>query len=90
MSEPTYEIKLSHPITSGTETIDTLVLRRPKARDFRQLKGMEFPFAMILDFAADLSGLTPNQIDRLDVDDMPKVIEVVSGFLGQFPGTGKT
>ena len=50
---------------------------------------MDKPFDMILDFAAALTDLTPAVLDRLDVEDMPKLIEVVSGFLGGFPGTGK-
>ncbi|WP_374342572.1 phage tail assembly protein [Azonexus sp.] len=88
--EKTIEIPLAHPITYGDKTISTLILRRPKAGDFRGLKGMDMPFDMILDFAASLSDLSPAVIDRLDVEDMPKLIEVVSGFLGGFPATGKT
>lgn len=84
------EITLAHPIAYGEKTLSVLSLRRPKAGDFRGLKGMDMPFDMILDFAAALSDLSPAVLDRLDVEDMPKLIEVVSGFLGGFPGTGKT
>ncbi|MQY50178.1 phage tail assembly protein [Rhodocyclus gracilis] len=92
MSEKTatIDIPLAHPISYGEKTISLLQLRRPKAGDFRGLKGMDKPFDMILDFAAALTDLTPAVIDRLDVEDMPKLIEVVSGFLGGFPATGKT
>jgi hypothetical protein len=82
------DIPLSHPIPYGETTLSVLQLRRPKAGDFRGLKGMDKPFDMILDFAATLSGLTPAIIDRIDVGDMPKLIEVVSGFLGESPVTG--
>lgn len=84
------EIPLSKPFPYGETTLSVLKIRRPKAGDFRGLKGVDQPFDMILDFAAKLSDLTPAIIDRLDVEDMPRVIEVVSGFLGGFPGTGKT
>lgn len=84
------EITLTHPIEFGGEKIEKLVLRRPTARDFRPLKGVEFPFAMMLDFAAELSNLPAAALDNLDVDDMPRVLEAVGGFLGGFPGTGKT
>lgn len=84
------EIKLAQPIAYGDKTISVLTLRRPKAGDFRGLKGMDQPFDMILDFSASLSDLSPAIIDRIDVEDMPKLIEVVSGFLGAFPVTGKT
>jgi len=83
------EIPLSHPITYGDSTLSVLQLRRPKAGDFRGLKGMDKPFDMILDFAATLSDLSPAIIDRIDVEDMPKLIEVVSGFLGTSLATGK-
>ena len=83
------EIPLAHPIVCGDKTVSVLQLRRPKAGDFRGLTGMDKPFDMILDFAAALTDLTPAVLDRLDVEDMPKLIEVVSGFLGGFPGTGK-
>lgn len=86
----TIEISLAHPITYGEKTLSVLTLRRPRAGDFRGLKGMDKPFDMILDFAAALSDLSPAVLDRLDVEDMPKLVEVVSGFLGGFPATGKT
>ncbi len=84
------EIVLKHPIEFGGEKIATLNLRRPTAKDFRPLKSMEFPFAMMLDFAAALANLPAAALDTLDVDDVPAVLEVVGGFLGGFPGTGKT
>lgn len=84
------EIPLSHPIRHGEQEIGVLKLRRPCARDFRPLKGMEFPFAMMLDFAAELADLPAATLDRLDVEDVPRVMEVVNGFLSGFPVTGKT
>jgi hypothetical protein len=84
------EITLKHPVEFGGEKIEKLVLRRPTARDFRPLKSMEFPFAMMLDFAASLANLPAAALDNLDVDDVPHVLEAVGGFLGGFPGTGKT
>lgn len=88
--DKTIEIPLSHPIAYGERTLSVLTLRRPKAGDFRGLKGMDMPFDMILDFAATLADLSPAVLDRVDVEDMPRLIEVVSGFLGGFPVTGKT
>lgn len=84
------EILLAHPIEFGGERIEKLVLRRPVARDFRLLKSMEFPFAMMLDLAAALANLPAAALDALDVEDVPRVLEAVGGFLGGFPGTGKT
>jgi len=84
------EIALKHPVEFGGEKIEKLTLRRPTAKDFRPLKSMEFPFAMMLDFAASLANLPAAALDNLDVDDVPRVLEAVGGFLGGFPGTGKT
>lgn len=86
----TIEITLSQPIEWGGESIAVLRLRRPKAKDFRTLKNMELPFSMMLDFAAELSDLPSAAIDLLDVDDVPKLVAVISGFLGTSQGTGKT
>lgn len=84
-----FVIELQHPIKFGDETITSLTLRRPKAKDFRSLTDMSKPFAAMLDFAATLAELPPAAVDLIDVDDVPKVIEVVSGFLGKFPATGQ-
>lgn len=82
------KISLSQPIkVNGIETKE-LVIRRPKARDFREIGSLDKPFSAMLDFAAQLADIPPKDIDDLDVEDVPKVIEVISGFLGQFPGTG--
>lgn len=82
------EIKLQHPIQFGDQEIITIKLRRPKAKDFREIGSFDKPFSALLDFAAALAELPPAAINLLDVDDVPRVVEVVSGFLGQFPGTG--
>jgi hypothetical protein len=84
------EITLKHPIPYGERTLSVLNLRRPKAGDFRQLENMNRPFAMILDLGAALADLSPGVLDRLDVEDMSQLAGVVGGFLGGFPGTGKT
>lgn len=83
------KITLTHPLKLGSIEISELTLCRPKARHFRLIKPGSAPMAMLLDLAAALSGVPDNVIDELDgVDDLPKVIEAVSGFLEQFPATG--
>jgi hypothetical protein len=70
MNEPTaietnepIQITLTRPIPHGDSTLAVLTLRRPKAGDFRGLKGVDKPFDMILDFTSILSGLTPVRPD---------------------------
>ena len=87
--ETVTEITLTYPIKVGDEALTILRIRRPKAKDFREIGNMDKPFDAMLDFAASLADIAPSAIDQLDVDDVPKVIEVVSGFLGKFPEIGK-
>lgn len=75
-------------IKAHGEPITVLKLRRPKGKDYRKLKNPHEPVSMLLDFAAHLAGVPPSTIDELDSDDVGKVIEAVSGFLGKFPVTG--
>ena len=85
----TIEIPLTTKnIKAHGEPISMLKLRRPKGRDFRKLRNPHEPVSMLLDFAAHLAGVPPSTVDELDADDVAKVIEAVSGFLGTFPVTG--
>ncbi len=77
-------------IKAHGEPITELKLRRPKGKDYRKLKNPHEPVSMLLDFAAHLASVPPSTIDDLDSDDVAKVIDAVSGFLGTFPVTGMT
>ncbi len=77
-------------IKAHGEPISALKLRRPKGRDFRKLKNPNEPVSMLLDFAAHLAGVPPSTVDDLDSEDVARVLEAVSGFLGKFPVTGMT
>lgn len=74
------KIALSEPIKFGSENINELVFRKPKAKDFRQLK-MPLSMGELLDLAGKLAGQPPSVIDELSVDDTKKVLEVVGNFL---------
>lgn len=90
MAEIYKSITLQHPIQFGDKTVNKLDIRKPKAGDFRMLKNLDQPFGMMLDLAAELSGLPASVLDDLEADDLPAVMEVMSGFLHGFQGTGKT
>lgn len=83
------EIVLTNPVKFGEETIDKLVLREPVARDFRGMKSTE-PFAMMLDLAAAVSGVSPSVIDQLSAADTMAVFDVVGGFLPSSQKNGAT
>ncbi len=90
MAEIFKTITLLHPVQFGDQTITTLDIRKPKARDFRALGNLDKPFAMMLDLAAQLTALPASVLDDLDAEDLGPLVEVMSGFLGGFQGTGKT
>lgn len=82
-------ITLQTPIQFGDQAITTLEIRNAKARDFRGLKSLDKPFAMMLDLAAELTGLPGSALDELDAADFSQLMEVMSGFLAGFQATGK-
>lgn len=86
------EVKLSTPVQAHGEEINQLNLRMPKGRDFKKISGqsMEMPFAMMLDFAAILSGVPPSTMDELSPEDVEKVCEAVGPLLPGYQETGPT
>lgn len=89
MSEPIV-IELKYPVTISGMTIEKLEIRKPKAKDFRSLN-LDKPMSAMLDLAANLAGVPERAIDEIDgIEDLPKVLEVVGGFLDRFPATGTT
>ncbi|WP_251976715.1 phage tail assembly protein [Salinicola avicenniae] len=87
MVKPEIVIKLQEPIQHGSEEIRELVIRRPKARDFRRLP-MEPAMGDMLNLAGDLAGQPPSVIDELDVADMLAVVQEVGKFMPDGPATG--
>lgn len=83
------KITLTEPVKYGDETITELVLRKPRGRDFRELKNMDSPFGAMLDMAAGLADVSPKVMDDLCAEDTLAVVEVVSGFFPTSLQTGK-
>lgn len=91
MNTPFKSIPLKNPVTFGEETISAIDLRRPTGADFRQIGVANNNYDLCLKFAAQLSGLPDSVFDQMDgVDDVPQVVEVVSGFLTSSQKTGQT
>lgn len=87
MVKPEIVIKLKLPIEYGSETIRELVLRRPKAKDFRSLP-MDPAIGDMLDLAGDLAGQPTSVIDELDVEDMMAVVDELGKFMPSGPEDG--
>ncbi len=83
------EIVLTNPVKFGEETIAKLEFRRPRGRDFRELKGMDSPVGAMLDMAACLAGVSAKVIDELCVEDTIAVLEVMGSFFPSSLQTGR-
>lgn len=90
MSE-TATLPLKHPITvtlrgnggEREETIATLSLRKPKARDMRALDSVKGDASRLIALAARLTGHPEKIIDELDGEDFVTLGQLVARF---FPG----
>lgn len=81
-------VKLQVPIILGSETVQEIVIRRPKARDLRGIADVQ-SMDGVLTILSLLSGLDPALIDGLDAADLPAISEVVSSFLSPSPAGTK-
>jgi hypothetical protein len=71
-------VKLKYPITTGSQTIDEVHVRRPTAGDLRGAPANEMDRA--LHVMGKVTGLTSDQVDKLDMKDMEQISKVQEGF----------
>ncbi len=77
-------IKLQFPIESEGQTIETITLRRPKARDLKKMEnGKGGEIAKSIDLIANLAEIPPSAVEDLDAADFQAISGVVAGFLDQ-------
>jgi hypothetical protein len=83
------KVELSEPLKlSGGAELTELVLQLPKARHLRTMKVSSKPdMGMILDLAAELANLTPDELDEISAADAMEVVSVLSPFLVKDGGT---
>lgn len=83
------EIMLRVPLTHGDEEIRKIVIKRPlKVKDFRGVKIASLAFDDFALIIGRLAGLPASVIEQMDLGDFASAMEVISGFLDGFPGTG--
>lgn len=80
--------KLVEPITFGSEVYTELTIQPLKAKHLRK-SSSKFDMADLISIAGDLTGLTKEEIGEMSAEDTLAVVEIVGGFLGRGPGTGK-
>jgi hypothetical protein len=82
-------IHLDQPIYVNNKPVDTLTMRRPKARDLRtfdQAAGGDMAKMFILLEA--LTNVPESSLDEMDIDDFAKVMGVLQGFTEKFQQIG--
>ncbi len=79
-------VKLVEPIQFGSETISELVVRKPKAKDFRRMPGKP-GMGDMLDLLGALTGQPKAVIDELCLADMTAATGVLEVFM---PGGRET
>ncbi|MBU2713636.1 phage tail assembly protein [Zooshikella harenae] len=78
------KITLNYPVTTEGVEVDTIYLRRPRAKDLKKMEDSKGgDITKSIELIADLAELVPSAIEDLDAGDFQKVNEVVAGFLGQ-------
>ncbi len=84
--------RLKHPVEYAGETVDSIELRRGKAKDLRGIPADEK--AILADHAitllSRLSGQSTELIGELDLEDFMRLAEELEGFLGKSRPTGGT
>lgn len=86
MESKTYTLK--HPVVFGSEQITSLRVRKPKARDLRDLPAGDLTMGHMMDLAAVLCDQPCAVINDLEIDDAMAVLEIVGGFMPAGLATG--
>jgi hypothetical protein len=71
-------IKLQYPL-DGVEEVE---LRRPKVRDLRKMDKVKGDLAKSVALIADLTELSPDQVEELDAADFTAISDIVAGWVG--------
>lgn len=78
-----YTIELTDPIRDarGEETT-TLTFRKARVGDLRVFDNTKGDADSMIRLVAALCNLPPSSVDAISLDDWPRVVEHVTGFLG--------
>ena len=75
-----YEVCLRFPFKSGSETVDKLIVRRPRVKHFRATDAVEGDMAKNVALAAALTQRSQKELDELDLADWTIVQSCIAGF----------
>ncbi|MET0362946.1 MAG: phage tail assembly protein [Sphingobium sp.] len=87
-----FPIKVTKYLSTGDreETLTSMELRRPIAKDMRRTDGVEGEVAKSIVLIAQLSGWGVPDVDQLDIADLAGIGEIIEGFTAPGPATGAT
>lgn len=79
------DITLKHPVKLATgQMLTKITLRRPKVRDLKEAQRIsDKPEEQELALIARLAGLTPEDVEELDLSDYRQLAESFRGMLDQ-------
>lgn len=78
---------LFEPIQYGSEKIEEMQIRKPKAKDLRPMP-LEVQTKDLLDLGGRLAGHPPSVIDELCIEDTFDLLEIVGNFYERGRRTG--
>ena len=86
-----YEVCLRFPFKAGSETVDRLVVKRPRLKHFRQAESASSggQLAHSIALAALLTGRSPKDLDEVTVSDWQIIEASVLAFSVPDPRTGE-
>lgn len=84
-----HTITLRHPISMGSQSIESLTLR-PLTAEWLLAMDSKTGVAQILGYAQRMSGQTYQTINKLRGKDIGEVVRLVEGFIGHSLADGET
>lgn len=79
--DSTLTVKLHLPFDFGERRVETLKIRRPKAKDLRKMPAEKIALGDMLDLIGRLTAEPKPLIDEIEVKDVTLLSEVVQHFL---------
>ena len=74
-------IKFQKPVKIGDKTIKEIKMREPKVKDMRLVSHIENEAERELEMVANLTGLTPEELDEFPIQSYKEIQKALMDFL---------
>lgn len=81
--------KLKKPYKFGEQTVTEYKIKKPKAKDIRNITFVEGQTGPLLTLLANLSGESDSSVDELEMEDVVELVKIVGNFMAPSPTGGK-